>query len=89
MERDLGHLWSSAWGAYQVSALHGRNVGDAGPRSWDCSHRTRGAATSDLPTIAILGRPNVGESTLLNRLAGEARFLVSPEPGTTRGRSTP
>jgi GTP-binding protein len=38
---------------------------------------------TDVIEVAIIGRPNVGKSTLLNRMAGEERSIVSPTPGTT------
>ncbi len=68
-----------------VSAYHGRGVGDLldavvgafpGP--------DEPFETTELPRIAIVGRPNTGKSTLLNRLVGEERVIVSERPGTTR-----
>ncbi len=79
-------LWSVGLGEpIGVSALHGRGSGDLLdriikllPPEADDSDR------EPVATLAILGRPNVGKSTLLNQLAGEERVLVSPVAGTTR-----
>jgi GTP-binding protein len=86
VEGDLAHLWSLGLGEpFPVSALHGRNTGEFLERLVELLPDA-GDAVSDrsIASLAIIGRPNVGKSTLLNRLAGEERVLVSDVPGTTR-----
>jgi GTP-binding protein len=72
-----------------VSALHGRGTGDL----LDEVVAALPLAPADLevlpepaggPSVAIVGRPNVGKSTLFNRLIGDERSIVHDEPGTTR-----
>jgi len=68
-----------------ISALHGRNTGDFLDQLVATLPADSGAEAPDtIASLAIVGRPNVGKSTLLNRLAGSKRVLVSDVPGTTR-----
>ncbi len=88
-EADAAALWSLGLGEpFVVSALHGRGSGDlldAVLRSLpeEAPPETFGAAGGPR-RIALLGRPNVGKSSLLNKLAGENRVVVDSVAGTTR-----
>ncbi|MGW9503187.1 ribosome biogenesis GTPase Der [Streptomyces albidoflavus] len=89
-EADAAMLWSLGLGEpHPVSALHGRGTGDmldavieALP---DAPAQTFGGATPGGPRrIALIGRPNVGKSSLLNKVAREDRVVVNELAGTTR-----
>ncbi|NOY89561.1 MAG: ribosome biogenesis GTPase Der [Deltaproteobacteria bacterium] len=69
-----------------VSALHSRGLGDleeAIVSALPEAQQNEGSARLDAPRIAIVGRPNAGKSSLVNRLVGEERQLVDDRPGTT------
>ncbi|MEE8303036.1 MAG: ribosome biogenesis GTPase Der [Candidatus Tectomicrobia bacterium] len=70
---------------FRISAEHGRGIGDlldAVVAKLPKTTASQGALTG--VQVAIVGRPNVGKSSLVNRILGEERLLVDATPGTTR-----
>ncbi len=69
-----------------ISAQHGLGVGELLDRVLESLPAPEPASASEekADRLAIMGRPNVGKSSLLNALLGDERALVSPTPGTTR-----
>ncbi|MFG3260167.1 ribosome biogenesis GTPase Der [Streptomyces sp. NPDC048172] len=88
-EADASYLWALGLGEpHPVSALHGRGTGDmldevlkALP---EAPEQTFGSAPGGPRRVALIGRPNVGKSSLLNKVAGEDRVVVNEQAGTTR-----
>jgi GTP-binding protein len=69
---------------YPISAVHGTGTGDLLDALVECFSPEEEGTVDESARIAIVGKPNVGKSSLLNKLMGEERAIVSPIPGTTR-----
>ncbi|HZK05635.1 MAG TPA: ribosome biogenesis GTPase Der [Actinomycetaceae bacterium] len=88
-EPDAAALWSLGMGRpYPISALHGRGIGELLDVAVDVLPEESAVAAPPPEggprRVALVGRPNVGKSSLLNKLAGESRVVVDSVPGTTR-----
>ncbi|QQM66567.1 bifunctional cytidylate kinase/GTPase Der [Actinomyces weissii] len=88
-EGDAAALWNLGLGEpFPVSALHGRGSGDVLDACMavlpEVSQVAPPAPEGDLHRVALVGRPNVGKSSLLNSLAGAQRVVVNELAGTTR-----
>lgn len=89
LEADAVYLWSLGVGEpYPISALHGRGTGDLLDAIVkvlpDESAVAKAGPRIGPRRIALVGKPNVGKSSLLNKLAGEERVVVDNIAGTTR-----
>ncbi|GHB64269.1 MULTISPECIES: ribosome biogenesis GTPase Der [Streptomyces] len=89
-ESDAASLWSLGLGLpHPVSSLHGRGTGDMLDAVLDALPEAPAQTFGNAPLggprrIALIGRPNVGKSSLLNKVAKEDRVVVNELAGTTR-----
>jgi GTP-binding protein len=85
-EDEAGEFYQFGFELSPVSAEHGTGVGDLLDEVYDSLtfDEDEGTEKSGEIKLAIIGRPNVGKSSLLNKLLGEERVIVSPIAGTTR-----
>lgn len=88
-ERELNALQFYEFGLGEpipISALHGKGIPDLLEAIAERLPRREEVETlePEAPKIAMVGRPNVGKSALLNAILGQPRQIVSPIPGTTR-----
>ena len=83
---DIYEFYSLGLGdPFEVSAVHGHGTGDL--LDWCVDHfpeETAQEEDEDLTRVAIVGKPYVGKSSLLNQILGEERVIVSDMAGTTR-----
>ncbi|HMO81042.1 MAG TPA: ribosome biogenesis GTPase Der [Pyrinomonadaceae bacterium] len=86
VEEEAAEFYKFGFSVFPVSAEHGTSVGDlleAVADAIDMEPEDEEPVSNEI-RLAIVGRPNVGKSSLLNKLLGEERVIVSPVAGTTR-----
>jgi GTP-binding protein len=86
VEDEAAEFYQFGFGVTPLSAEHGSSIGDLLDGVFESLEfeEQEEAPKSDEIRLAIIGRPNVGKSSLLNQILGEERVIVSPIAGTTR-----
>jgi GTPase len=84
-ELNINKFWSLGFGEpIPISAIHGTNTGELLDKIIGYIPKISLSYTDDIPSVALIGRPNVGKSSILNFLHGKKKSIVSNIPGTTR-----
>lgn len=86
VENEAGEFYQFGFEISPISAEHGTGIGDLLDQVFDhleFEEQPEEVESTDIK-LAIIGRPNVGKSSLLNKILGEERVIVSPIAGTTR-----
>jgi GTP-binding protein len=86
VENEAGEFYKFGFELSPISSEHGTGIGDLLDivfEHLEFEDEAEQQPSSEIK-LAIIGRPNVGKSSLLNKLLGEERVIVSPIPGTTR-----
>lgn len=86
VEEEAAEFYQFGFGLIPISAEHGNGIGDLLDEVFevlDFPEEIEEEKSKDIK-LAIIGRPNVGKSSLLNKILGEERVIVSPIAGTTR-----
>jgi GTP-binding protein len=85
LQYDASVFYSLGLGdPYTISSVNGSGTGDLLDAVVASFSKTVSEQVTELPKFAIIGRPNVGKSSLLNILIGKEQNIVTPIPGTTR-----
>ena len=84
-ENNINKFWKLGFGEpIPISAIHGTNTGELLDKIIQYIPKISLSYSDDIPSVAIIGRPNVGKSSILNFLHGKKKSIVSDIPGTTR-----
>ena len=84
-ETGIGDFYTLGVDAiFAISAEHNRGIGDMVEELLAVLPQRGGSDEEEVTKIAVVGRPNVGKSSLVNRLLGFERVVANPTPGTTR-----
>lgn len=84
-ENDVYEFYNLGFGEpYPISSSHSKGIGDVLDKVYELLPDTESEEDDDTIKVCLIGKPNVGKSSLINKILGENRLIVSDVAGTTR-----